>query len=152
MPSPDRAAMIRALGPCGLHCSGCLAFADGPIREHARALQGLLGDNFAAYARRFEGMNPVFANYPAFRELLDFLSQGSCTGCRESGCLFKECRVPACASAHSVDFCHQCPEYPCDGHGFPDSLATVWRRNNEIMREKGLETYYQLVKDRPRYP
>lgn len=152
MPSTDRDAILQAIGPCGLHCGGCLAFAQGPIREHAERLRSLLGENFGAYAERFQHMNPVFANYPAFAALLELLSQGSCHGCREGGCLFKECAVPSCARERGVDFCHQCAVFPCDRHGFPEPLAQRWRKNNEIMREKGLEAFHQLVKDRPRYP
>lgn len=145
--------LLQRVGPCGLHCGGCLAFSGGPIHRHAEALAQALGPNFAAYAARFAAMgNPVFENYPAFRELLDYLAQGECTGCRDQGCLFKECKVPACCKEQGVDFCFQCAEFPCHKHGFSERLAELWQKNNEIMRAKGLREYYEIIRKRPRYP
>lgn len=149
-PTPDH--IRNALGPCGLHCGACLAYAGGPIQEHAKALVQALGPNFAGYAERFAGMLPVFQHYPAFAQLLEFLAAGSCTGCRGAGCLFKECRLPHCSQERGVAFCFECAAFPCEEHGLPPGLAERWRGNNEIMRAKGLEAYYELVKERPRYP
>jgi hypothetical protein len=115
-------------------------------------LRDRLGPNFAAYAKRFEAMNPVFAGYPAFAELLDFLAEGTCTGCREQGCLFQACKVPGCARKHGVDYCFECEKFPCDEHGMPDRLSELWRTNNENMRERGVAKWYRELKDKPRYP
>ena len=115
-------------------------------------LKTQLGDNFAAYAKRFEGMNPVFAKYAAFAELLDFLASGSCTGCRDQGCLFQSCRVTECVREQGVDYCFQCNEFPCDRHGFPERLEAIWRRNNGKMQETGPTEWFRLCKDKPRYP
>ena len=140
------------LAPCGLLCGKCVAFKDGPAHRASRDLKAQLGGNFGEYAKRFEGMNPVFANYPAFAELLDFLASGSCTGCRNQGCLFQACRVAGCAREHSVDYCFQCAEFPCDRHGFPERLAGLWRSNNEKMRETGATEWFRSRNDKPRYP
>ncbi|WP_428571604.1 C-GCAxxG-C-C family (seleno)protein [Pseudodesulfovibrio sp.] len=140
------------LAPCGLVCGKCAAFADGPIRRAAETLRRELGENFAEYAARFEPMNPVFAHYPAFAELLGFLAQGSCTGCREQGCLFQACTIADCARSHGADYCFECLEYPCAAHGLPGPLAEIWRRNNDRMRECGAAAWYRKVKDKPRYP
>ena len=148
----EHAETVRALGPCGLHCGACVAFAHGDIRRHAEALQGLLGPNFAGYARRFEAMNPVFAQYPGFRDLLGFLASGSCTGCRDRGCLLKECPLPACVRERGVDFCFQCPDFPCERPDLPEFLAQRWRANNEAMRDMGVEAYYARIRCKPRYP
>lgn len=148
----DREALLRRVAPCGLHCGGCVAFAEGPVREHAEALRGLLGTNFAGYARRFEEMNPVFAHYPAFAELLDWLARGSCEGCRGRGCLFADCRVGICVRERGVDFCFECAEFPCERHGLPEMLAGRWKANNERMKSIGVEAWYELLRNRPRYP
>lgn len=140
------------LGPCGLSCGQCLAFMGGPIQSLSSQLSDNLGDNFAEYAKRFEAMNPVFENYDSFKDMLDFFASGSCAGCREHGCLFKDCRVTSCIKEHGVDFCFQCDEFPCDRHGMPAGLAERWKSNNEAMKEKGVEAWYCGCKDRPRYP
>lgn len=145
--------MIRErIAPCGLDCGKCVAHADGDVRRQAQALGDLLGPGFGPYAQRFAAMRPVFGNYPAFREMLDHLAQGTCRGCRESGCLFQECRVHRCVREQGVDFCFQCARFPCDQTNFPPRLLDIWRRNNERMRDMGLGAYFEWIKDKPRYP
>ena len=140
------------LAPCGLVCGKCAAFAGGPIQRAAKDLRDELGENFGEYAARFESMNPVFAQYPAFAELLSFLAEGSCTGCREQGCLFQTCTIADCVRTHGVDYCFECWEYPRDHHGMPGRLGEIWQRNNDRMRECGAAAWYRNIKDKPRYP
>lgn len=150
---PERGDFIKSrLAPCGLSCGKCLAYADGPIQRLSKALGDELGDNFAAYAERFKGMNPVFGKYPAMRGLLDYLAIGSCSGCREKGCLFKECKVTACVKEKGVDYCYQCDEFPCDRHGMPQGLAERWQANNEKMQEIGPQKWFDGCRNHPRYP
>ncbi len=147
-----REQIKRHIAPCGLNCGKCLAFGGGEIQRLSRELGERLGPNFHAYADRLSAMNPVLEKYGAFRELLDYFASGECSGCRGKGCLFKACKVPACAAEHQVDFCYECGEFPCERHGMSGSLAERWQKNNEIMREKGLEAFYVLSADKPRYP
>lgn len=150
---PDHDTLIRSrIAPCGLSCGKCLAYAGGPIQQHGKALGEELGDNFAACATRFEGMNPIFKEYKSFHTLLDFLASGTCSGCREQGCLFQECAIPACIKTRNVDYCFQCDEFPCDHHGMPDGLAQRWQTNNKKMREIGVEAWFIGTHDKPRYP
>lgn len=150
---PEADELMRSrMAPCGLMCGKCVAFADGDVRRLSQDMQALLGDNFGEYAKRFEGANPIFGHYPAFRELLDYLASGPCEGCRDASCLFKACAVPACAREHGVDYCFQCGEFPCDHHGMPERLAQIWRRNNELMRDQGVESQFRFCNDKPRYP
>lgn len=140
------------LAPCGLSCGKCLAYAGGQIQELSLALGKELGENFSLYAERFEAMNPVFKNYPAFREMLDYFGTGSCSGCREKGCLFKECKVASCVKEQGVDYCFECDEFPCDKHGMPAGLGERWLANNKKMQEIGLDEWFCGCKDKPRYP
>ena len=104
-----------SLAPCGLNCAKCFAHVDGAIRRHSLELKEQLG-NFGVYAQRFETLigNPVFKNYPEFKEMLDYLASPNCKGCRSEQCkLFKECGVRICHQEKQVDFCYQCDEFPC---------------------------------------
>ncbi len=148
----DYEDFLKILGPCGLNCGKCLAFAGGDIQRTAEDLKHLLGDNFAAYASRFSGMDPVFTNYPVFSEFLDHLTGGTCKGCRKGECLFKACQVKDCIKEKEVDFCFQCDQFPCDRHGFPEGLEKRWQKNNRMMKELGMKGYYERIKDEPRYP
>lgn len=144
--------ILRMVAPCGLFCGGCLAFMGGPIRTHARVLSGLLGSNFGTYAERLSAMSPALEHYPAFADMLDFLSQGSCRGCREGGCLLGDCGARGCAAERGVDFCGLCPDFPCENPGLPEPLLPRWRTNGEILRAKGPAAFLELVRVRPRYP
>lgn len=150
--SDERPSLLDKLAPCGLNCRGCLAFSGGGIHNQARALKLSLGGHFSVYAERLKSMNPVFREYEGFKIFLEFLSQGSCTGCRNQGCLFAACKVRECIREKGVDFCFQCGEFPCREPGMPKGLAERWRKNNERMAAEGAQAYYEGIKDKPRYP
>lgn len=144
--------IVEIVAPCGLDCGKCLAYENGDIRRHSRTLADLLGPNFSHYAERFAEFDPVFANYAAFREFLNLLARGTCRTCRKGKCLFQGCRVRSCVTGKAVDFCFQCGEFPCETSGLPARLKAIWRRSNELMKEVGVEEYYERIKERPRYP
>jgi hypothetical protein len=141
------------LAPCGLHCGKCFAFVDGDIKNYSSKLKNELGD-FDVYAKRFVELldDPIFINYPDFKELLSYLSTVDCKGCRKEKCkIFKNCKVRICSEEKNVDFCFQCPEFPCDNTGFDEHLNKRSRDINIKMKEIGIENYYNEIKDKPRY-
>lgn len=142
--------MVAQVAPCGLDCGRCLDNPTSPICGLAQGLKAELG-GFAALADRFAGMDPVFADYPAFERLLERLGRGGCTGCRSGNCLLSSCGVKDCVRGQGVDFCHECGEFPCDKTMLPPMLHERWLRNNERMREVGLETYLTQLRLKPRY-
>lgn len=145
--------LLHKFGPCGLLCEKCFAFEWGPIKEHAKELKHNLGE-FDNYAKRFTTLlnEPVFSKYPIFKEFLNLLSVTSCKGCREQEChLFSGCKVRECYKAKGVDYCFQCPEFPCGNTGFDENLEQRWLKINNKIREIGVENYYNEVKDKPRY-
>lgn len=149
----DRETIKEALAPCGLNCETCFAHVDGAIRKHSLALKDALG-NFGPYAKRFETMlnKPVFGNYPAFKELLDYLAGENCRGCRHEQCkLFAECGVRPCHQEKDVDFCYECEEFPCAKTNFDQGLQERWVALNRKIREIGLEAFYEKSKNRHRY-
>lgn len=141
------------LGPCGIHCGKCFAFADGDIKNYSRKLKDSLGD-FEIYANRFVDLigEPVFQKYKDFHELLAYFASVSCTGCRNEKCkIFKDCNVRTCSEKQNVDFCFQCSKFPCNNTGFDEHL---YKRSIDInlkMKEIGIEKYYEEIKDKPRY-
>ena len=144
--------LLEVIAPCGLDCGRCLALKNGEIRRHSLAIAELLGPNFDGYAQRFAQMNTNFENYPAFKELLGFFSEGSCGGCRKEGRLFQACGVHTCAKERGVDFCFACNEFPCERSKLPPPLKTRWENNNKVMKELAVEGYYEKIKDLPCYP
>lgn len=141
------------LGYCGLHCGKCFAFQDGDIARLSRLLQTALG-NFDVYASRFRTLldEPVFSQYPAFKAFLNYLTQGSCKGCRNEKCkLFTGCRVRPCCEQKGVDFCADCERFPCADTGFDRHLQARYEEITRQIRRDGAPAYYEKIKDKPRY-
>jgi hypothetical protein len=144
---------LDKFGPCGILCEKCFAFENGPIRQNAEQLKYHLGE-FDVYARRFVSLldEPVFSKYPDFKEVLNLFSANNCKGCRKQQChLFTECKVRQCYKDKEVDYCFQCSDFPCDNTGFDENLKQRWLILNRRIREIGLESYYDEIKDKPRY-
>jgi hypothetical protein len=116
-------------------------------------LKDNLGD-FGVYAERFSTLlnEPLFLKYPEFKEMLDYFSTWKCRGCRKEKCvLFKNCNVRDCCENKRVDYCFQCPEFPCNNTGFDEHLQNRWKMVNIKMNECGVEAYYDVIKDKSRY-
>lgn len=145
--------ILNNIGPCGLNCSKCFAFKNGEINQLSNALKENLG-NFDVYAERFVNLlnEPVFKNYPEFKKMLNHFSEANCKGCRKDECkLFANCKVKQCSKDHSVDFCFQCNEFPCNKHGFDKHLEKRWINIQNKIIKNGIENYYKEIKDVPRY-
>ena len=143
----------KRLAPCGLHCGKCFAFVDGDIKYHSNKLKMELG-NFNIYAERFIDLleEPKFKKYSDFHELLSYFSSVDCNGCREEKCkLFKECNVRGCSEEKKVNFCFQCPDFPCNNTGFDENLQKRSVSINKRMKNIGVEKYFDKIKDKPRY-
>jgi len=142
--------ILDILAPCGLNCRKCFANSNGEIRKSSIKLQELLG-SFDRYAERFSTFLPVFKNYPSFKELLMYLTEKNCNGCRKGSCLYPDCGVRDCYKSKGVDFCFQCDEFPCEKTNFDPDLKRRWIQMNNKMREIGIKSFYQKTKDLPRY-
>ncbi len=145
--------LLDKIGPCGLLCEKCFAYANGSIKHHAQQLKSHLGE-FDNYAKRFVTLldEPTFGKYGDFKDMLELFTQGGCQGCRKQDChLFKDCKVKLCYKEKEVDYCFQCADFPCDNTGFDDNLKQRWLKINNKIREIGLENYYDEIKDKARY-
>ena len=149
----NRERIKNTIAPCGLCCETCFAHADGEIQQLSTQLKEKLG-NFHLNAKRFETLmgDPVFRQYPAFKEMLDYFAAGHCRGCRKEQCrLFKDCGVRPCHQEKGIDFCYQCEEFPCGHTRFDESLYQTWVAVNERIREQGIEAHAEKAGSRPRY-
>ena len=142
--------ILRILAPCGLNCAKCMAFTEGDIKRHAKELKRLLG-SFDGYAERFSNFLPIFKDYPAFKELLNYFTQTDCNGCRQGDSKYPNCGVASCYRQKGVDFCFQCDEFPCEKTNFDSHLKQRWIDINNRMKEVGVEAFFEETKDLPRY-
>jgi hypothetical protein len=84
--------------------------------------------------------------------MLDYFASENCRGCRNEQCrMFKGCGVRACHQEKMVDFCYQCDDFPCSRTNFDENLHKAWVRINEIIKNDGIEKYYEKTLKRPRY-
>ena len=142
--------IVKILAPCALNCRKCIAYSEGKIRKLSADLKDALG-SFDRYAERFSVFLPVFKNYPQFKELLDFFTQADCIGCRNGGCKYPKCGVSQCYQTKEVDFCFQCEGFPCEKTNFDPDLKRRWIEMNKLMKEIGVEGYFEETKNLPRY-
>jgi len=142
--------ILQTLAPCGLNCRKCFAFAGGEIKLLSRRIKALLG-NFDNYAERFSSFLPVFKNYPSFKSLLHYLSEGDCLGCRNGTCKYSDCGVFRCYQEKGVDFCFQCKEFPCEKTNFDPDLHRRWIEMNNEMKKMGIKAYFEKSRKLPRY-
>ena len=144
--------ILRILGPCGLNCKKCVLNKDGDIKHHAEELKKLLG-SFDLYAERFgELISPTFKEYSKFKELLEYLTQVDCKGCRkQTCCIYPDCGVYRCHKEKNIDFCFQCSEFPCEKTNFDPDLKRRWILINKRIKEIGIDAYCKESMKYPRY-
>lgn len=146
----DYQQIIKELAPCGLDCSRCVSYANGEIAAlSASLLEKLSGfEKMAAVMKNFE---PLFNNYEDFTALLVHFSKASCQGCRNGAVCNNMCAAKECHKTEHVNFCFECPHYPCDKNHFNDQLKQKWLSNNDSMKKDGVEAFYIQQKSQSRY-
>jgi len=141
---------FKEFGACGIDCSRCVSMKNGQVQRLSQELKAAL-TNFEKKAPIFAGFAPALAGYESFSAVLDFLSEGSCEGCRSGKCHTPGCSAKDCHREQGVDFCFQCKEYPCSRNQYDPSLEQKWRSNNDCMKAEGIEAFCQKSKSQPRY-
>ncbi|MBI9112858.1 DUF3795 domain-containing protein [Maridesulfovibrio ferrireducens] len=152
--SMAKIAPRHLIAPCGLDCSRCVGCVEGSVAEHALAIAETMGNNFQTYADRLKTFNPAMNEYSSFRTLLDSLASPNCGGCRsENKTCLPSCNIANCVSERNIEFCFECTDFPdCKKTGLPDSLLERWKKNNNLMKNTGIENFIKGLAERPRYP
>lgn len=141
---------VKEFAPCGIECARCVAFKDGEVVKLSSALKEHL-INFENMASIYKDSVPVFKDYNVFTEILDYFSKGNCPGCRYGDACNTSCTARTCHKEKNVDFCYQCDEYPCSKNNYNENLYNKWKSNNDMMKEIGVEAFYNERKSKPRY-
>ena len=142
--------IIKEIAPCGIDCSRCVSYIDGDIAKLCQSLLDHLS-GFEKMAGMMKNFEPLFNNYENFIALLTHFSKASCPGCRNGAIGNTMCAAKDCHKTEQVDFCFQCPHYPCTKNHFNDKLHHKWLANNNAMKENGVEAFYTKQKSLPRY-
>jgi len=142
--------LLRVIAPCGLLCYTCDAMKDGVINQAAKKLLYAL-TSYDSFLESSPGARPISEKYSDFKEVLDYLANVKCNGCREDRCLKTNCIVPECTHNRNILFCYECEDFPCDKTGFPDDLKEKWIRKNKRIKEVGIERFFEEEKEIPHY-
>lgn len=146
------AEILKLLAPCGLDCGRCADLEGGEIQTVSVRLKELLG-NYGRVAALKAGGKPEFAGFEAFQAVLESLAQGPCGGCRSGRVTCPlDCLARTCSREKGVDFCFQCPDYPCQGQFAGMPLRKRWMQLNDRMKHIGVEAFYEEQLCTPRYP
>lgn len=146
----EKDELLRLIAPCGLMCHTCDAMEDGVVNKAAKKLLFVLG-SYDSFLKSCPGSRPISGKYPDFKEVLEYLANVKCKGCREDHCLGSDCIVPECVKGKGIDFCYQCEDFPCDQTGFSDDLRAKWIRKNNKLKEIGMAVYFEEEKQIPHY-
>ncbi len=146
----DYQQCVKDFGACGIDCSRCVSRKGGEIQQLSTALKKAL-TNFEAKAPLFSAFAPALKEYGHFTAVLDFLTEGACEGCRSGQCLSPGCAAKDCHQEMAVDFCAQCPQFPCSRNHFDPVLEAKWLANGNRMKTGGIEAFCEQAKQQPRY-
>ncbi len=75
--------------------------------------------------------------------------RGACSGCFNGSTCYRTCPIAPCSVRHgNVQYCFQCPEYPCgryDGIDAHDSLISHRNQKKDLLKAKehGIEAYLE---------
>ncbi len=160
----EKEKLLQYAAPCSLLCYTCMGFREGVFAECGPKLHAC-SEGICEFLADVSGLSGEerkkhFAFFREFRDSLSHLSGGSCHGCRsddslKSGCI-GGCVIPACVKEHGVDFCGQCPDFPCEkGRSFFDGVDSrirqTWETGSARIREIGPEAYVEEKKNVSHY-
>lgn len=146
----DNNNLLRLIAPCGRLCYTCDAMKDGVINQAAKKLLYVLC-SYDSFLQSAPDSRPISGKYSAFKEVLEYLADVKCNGCREDHCMNKNCIVPECTKNQNIQFCYECKGFPCDKTGFPDDLREKWIRKNKKIKAIVIEKYFDEEKNLPHY-
>ena len=148
-----REELLEKIAPCSLICHTCCAYEYGIISQSAKQLSKYMEGLCEFYEKHSQ--NEV-ERFQIFEEELSKYSKSKCSGCRNRqhhGCSIKGCFILECTKEHSVDYCGECNEFPCDKTQeiFEEEVHMQWFEGNQTIKECGIEAFWKKSCERPHY-
>lgn len=150
--------ILQTIAPCSMFCSTCTGCRYGQISYHAKELLTLLEGHEEFLDKNLkDGYRHKLDEFRIFKKKLTKYANPKCSGCRNSrarGCSIKDCIIPDCTKEHKVDFCAECPEFPCNKVNesiYKKTTIDKWLKGNKQIKELGIKEYYKINKDKPHY-
>ena len=129
----------RYVGYCGEYCPTC-EWHTGKIKESAKNLLEILDGHPEL---KFIAEKYGTCNYEQLYKSLKWLStEIYCRGgnCR-AGDGWTNCPIRKCCTAKGLDFCFQCPEFPCKTLSEHELFGEKYVRRLKEIRDEGLENW-----------
>lgn len=155
----EREALLQHVAPCSLLCYTCPALKNGGIAKCANQLcryfEGYYDFNDANMPEEYRGW---LQEFQTFYDRLARYTDRPCLGCRSDvkrGCI-EDCVVPECVREKGIDFCAECPEFPCEKGkrffaGINNVIGKDWENGSRRIAEVGIERYFEEKKDESHY-
>ena len=155
----EQEELLRYVAPCSLMCYTCPAFQNGGIAKCASKLckyfEGYYDFNDANMPEEYRGW---LSEFQSFYDRLARYTDRPCLGCRSDvkrGCI-EGCVVPDCIRQKGIDFCAECPEFPCEKGkkffaGINNVIGKDWEAGSRRIAEVGIERYFEEKKDESHY-
>ena len=125
---------------CGLYCENCPVMAK--IAPAAKTLYEEM---------RKAGFEEVINFIPGGDGFWSFLKNmaevGLCISCIDGGG-DPDCAIRICAKEKGVEMCALCPEYPCEKMDSFNQRNPVFKQDNDLIREQGMEAWAKLQDER----
>lgn len=150
--------ILKNIAPCSMFCSTCTGCQYGQISYHAKELLNLLEGHEEFLDKNLKtNYRYKLDEFRIFKKKLQKYAYPKCHGCRNgraNGCSIKNCLIPDCTKEHQVNFCADCPEFPCNKVNdsiYKPTTIDKWLKGNTKIKEEGLSKYYHQNKDNPHY-
>ena len=134
-----RAARRNEVGYCGDYCRTCHWYTDA-MRKPAAQLLDLVKSHFEVAL----WINEKGSSQETMKGL-EILSKGACTFNCKGGGGWGGCPVRKCCIDKGVDFCFECPEFPCSQWDEKSKFSNVFNKAKKErllkMKEIGVEEW-----------
>ncbi len=149
----ERSELLERVAPCSLMCHTCSGRHNGIICESSKTLLKYLEGIKEFYEKHIPSAVESYSN---FEGVLRMYSDAPCSGCRSTkhnGCSIEGCFLLECTKSHSIDFCGECEEFPCQKvhELFEEVVYRQWLDGNQQIRDYGIEYFWEKNSENPHY-
>ena len=125
---------------CGLHCENCA------VKARVEPASRVLYEEMKKAG--FEDIIDFIPDGEIFWRFLKAVSEeGACVSC-QAGSGNPGCAVRICAQEKGTRMCALCEEYPCETFDRYFASYPILKSDNALLREKGIEEWFQLQAER----
>ena len=146
--------LLDNMAPCSLLCYTCPGFIRGIICELSAKLENYFKGFYDFQVENLpEEIKSHAEAFKTFEERLVRYTKPRCNGCRNNpdpDCTIKGCFILECTREHSIEYCGECGEFPCNKVNtdlFNPTIYNRWLNGNKRIQEAGAEQFFKEKKE-----